>query len=108
MDEKDIILNQDVKVMQQLVKDMSSGEGNTFNNIGQINIISEGTNPHNILSRVLDLLPDPKLENLKLLAYEVAKDKCDSKAEAARYLGVSDRTLRPATPKLVSKNQGAI
>ena len=110
----DIAIQQDTKIIQQILKGLpKGGDGAVLNNIsiGQLVVNSgpgdgiktpaDATEAMTMLEKILDILPDPKLENLKLLAYEVARKRKKTQNGAADWLGVSVRAYRDKTKLLM-------
>lgn len=63
--------------------------------VGQPDIADPQLGVREALTRVLEILPEPRMENLKGLARSIASEICDdNRTNAAKYLGVSVRSLR--------------
>jgi hypothetical protein len=105
----DVKIIQDIKIVQQIVKDVlhsRSGEGVTLNvvNIGQILHSYSQRNlalpdlqylpPKELdLRKFVDALPEPRLDSLIRIAYEIALKSFEYQKDAACWLGISERTM---------------
>lgn len=103
MTDEDITMTMDMKIAQQFLKTMQGrGEGNTFNNIviQKLSIgggMTESLSKEELIFRLLEMLPEPRLDSLKRLVYSAVSEKLSNKTKAAEYLGVSARSIRMIT-----------
>jgi hypothetical protein len=90
MSDKDTVITQDVKVLQQLMAHAAKvGAQVNVNMIGQINV-------HGDLMEFMESLPEPRLSNLITLAKTTAIARSENKTQAAKFLGIDRRTLQPS------------
>lgn len=103
-DAKDII-RQDLKIAQQFIKHLAGSKDRVqFNviNVGQVRVDSSFTSKdlREMLEFVLERLPEPRLDALNDMAYEVALSKFSTTTQAAHWLGRTYRCLTSKKRKL--------
>lgn len=92
MNEKDIQIVQDTKILQQILKTIPENMHNQINVI-MVNQVNHGNgNGEDFeLERYLESLQPPRLQNMINKCLEVAKKKFITEGDAANWLGGSRR-----------------
>ncbi len=90
---------QDSKFLNQIFSNLSSHNagGMSVAVIGELAIYNGGKQGD--LYSILENLPEPRLESLKDLAIQVVRSRIPVVTEAAKFLGVSYRTITGRTAK---------
>lgn len=95
---KDIQVIQDTKILlHQILKAMPTDVRNQINVI-MVNEISHGDSSERKIDFVdfLKSIPEPRLDNLKIMAIHAALSEFKTNREAAKFLGITPATLKPS------------
>lgn len=91
----DMVWRQDVRFVQQAIKEVLSNKdaSNSVNIISIGQIFARQAPAEEQLLQILETLPAPRLKNLRKMAAMVAIRQNHQRPAAARWLGVSRKTL---------------